>query len=113
MDEMTTLRERLAAVDQSQVLRFYHQLADPQKHRLLRQIQALDLDEIDELAEKHVRHKSAVALPKDIRPVTMYPRRPGPRQERLYADAIERGHQLLRDGKVGAFLVAGGQGTRL
>jgi UDP-N-acetylglucosamine/UDP-N-acetylgalactosamine diphosphorylase len=43
----------------------------------------------------------------------MYPRRPGPGQEKLYADAERRGMDLLRQGKVAAFLVAGGQGTRL
>jgi UDP-N-acetylglucosamine/UDP-N-acetylgalactosamine diphosphorylase len=35
------------------------------------------------------------------------------KQRQLYRDAQKRGEDLLRAGKVGAFLVAGGQGTRL
>jgi UDP-N-acetylglucosamine/UDP-N-acetylgalactosamine diphosphorylase len=114
MDDATaTLRERLTAVDQQQVLRFFDSLNPAGKDKLRKQLLALDLDEIDELAEMHVRHKTPVAIPKDIQPVAMYPRRPHAGQERLYADAIDRGNMLLNQGKVGAFLVAGGQGTRL
>jgi UDP-N-acetylglucosamine/UDP-N-acetylgalactosamine diphosphorylase len=109
----TTLKESLAAIDQQQALRFYDQLDSSGKDNLRRQLLALDLAEIDELAEKHVRHKSPIAIPQDIHPVKAYPRRPGPGQEQLYKDATARGHQLLREGKVAAFLVAGGQGTRL
>src|SRR4051794_31040574 len=113
MDDATTLRERLTAVDQQQVLRFFDSLDAAGKDKLRKQLLALDLDEIDELAEMHVRHKTPVAIPKDIQPVQMFPRRPRAGQERLYADAIDRGNALLKQGKVGAFLVAGGQGTRL
>ena len=111
--DATTLREKLAAVDQQQVLRFHDQLDAAQKDRLRGQLLALDLGEIDELAEKHVRHKAPHPLPKKIEPVKTYPRRPGVGQEKLYADAAARGAELLKQGKIAAFLVAGGQGTRL
>src|SRR2546421_7136211 len=113
MEDTTTLREKLAAVDQQQVLRFFDQLDAAGKDKLRRQLLALDLGEIDELAEKHVRHKLPVAIPTNIQPVQIYPRRPQAGQEKLYADAEARGHELVRAGKVGAFLVAGGQGARL
>ena len=113
MEDTTTLRDRLAAVDQQQVLRFFDQLDPAGKDKLRRQLLALDLGEIDELAEKHVRHKSPVAIPSNIQPVQMFPRRPRPGQEKIYADAKARGNEIVRAGKVGAFLVAGGQGTRL
>src|SRR2546423_12708518 len=76
MEDTTTLREKLAAVDQQQVLRFFDQLDPAGKDKLRRQLLALDLGEIDELAEKHVRHKSPVAIPTNIQPVQIYPRRP-------------------------------------
>jgi UDP-N-acetylglucosamine/UDP-N-acetylgalactosamine diphosphorylase len=113
MDATTTLRETLAAIDQQQVLRFFDLLPDASKEKLRRQLLTLDLGEIDELAELHVRHKSSVPIPKDIQPVKTFPRQPSPGQEKLYADAAARGMELLRNGRVGAFLVAGGQGTRL
>ena len=111
--DATTLRERLTAIDQQQVLRFYDHLDEAGKSKLRGQLLALDLGEIDELAEKHVRHKTPVTIPKDVQPVKMYPRKAAPGQEKLYADATARGYELVRGGKVAAFLVAGGQGTRL
>src|SRR5439155_23502971 len=104
--DTTTLREKLAAIDQDQVLRFFDQLDSAGKDKLRRQLLALDLGEIDELAEKHVRHKSHVAIPQNIRPVQAYPRAPGPGQERLYADPSDRGKDLMRQGKRAAFLAA-------
>ena len=112
--DATTLREKLAAIDQQQVLHFYDQLDEPARQTLRKQLLALDLGEIDELAEKHGRHKSQVAIPTDIQPVRAFPNRPrNDEEKRHYETARQRGEQLLREGKVGAFLVAGGQGTRL
>jgi UDP-N-acetylglucosamine/UDP-N-acetylgalactosamine diphosphorylase len=112
--DATTLREKLAAIDQQQVLHFYDQLDEPNRQQLRKQLLALDLGEIDELAEKHVRHKATVQIPTDIEPVRAFPNRPRSNEEkRQYENARHRGEQMLREGKVGAFLVAGGQGTRL
>ena len=112
--DATTLREKLAAIDQKQVLHFYDQLDEPHRQQLRKQLLALDLGESDELAERHVRHKAPVQIPTNIEPVRAFPNRPGSDEEkRQYETARERGAQLLREGKVGAFLVAGGQGTRL
>ncbi len=107
-------REKLKAIGQHHVLQFLDQLPGEAKKRLLAQIAALDLASISELAESYVRNKPSVTLPKDIQPVKAYPRKPrGDEQKKLYADATARGRELLKAGKVGAFLVAGGQGTRL
>src|SRR5207237_3711210 len=54
-----------------------------------------------------------IALPKDIRPVKVYPNKPTTEVRELYERARTRGMQLVKEGKVAAFLVAGGQGTRL
>ncbi len=111
--EIKQLRDRLRAVGQERVLRFWDELPEDRKAKLKAQLEALDLENIAELAESQVRSKATVALPTDIRPLTPYPRQPGAEHRALYADAERRGIELLRAGKVGAFLVAGGQGTRL
>ncbi|MGA2499989.1 MAG: UDPGP type 1 family protein, partial [Tepidisphaeraceae bacterium] len=77
------------------------------------QLEAIDAALIAQLAEEYVRNKPQFPLPREIQPVKAYPRTAGPGQESLYRQAAERGRQLLKDGKVAAFLVAGGQGTRL
>ena len=107
------IREKLKKIDQSQILAFWDHLDETQRKRLIGQLETLDLDSIAELAETQVRHKPQVPLPDDIQPVQAYPREPDAARRQLYDDAEQRGHELLRQGKVGAFLVAGGQGTRL
>lgn len=111
--ELDKLREKLTSIGQGTLLRFFDRL-DPagQKH-LMRQIDALDLDHIALLVDQQVKNKPHLDLPKDIQPAKAYPRQPGAEYRELYQRAEQRGQELLRQGKVGAFLVAGGQGTRL
>ncbi len=109
-----TLQQKLESIGQQQVLRFYGELDAAGQQRLLAQLEALDLDYIAELAEQQVRQKAVLPLPTDIQPIIPLPRTPQTAdQKTLYAQAQARGNELLRAGKVGAFLVAGGQGTRL
>jgi UDP-N-acetylglucosamine/UDP-N-acetylgalactosamine diphosphorylase len=108
------VRQKLEQTGQTQVLRFYPQLPPPEQQRLLGQLSQLDLDYIAQLAEEQVRQKVALPLPKEIQPITPLPRTPqSAEQAELYVRAQQRGLELLEQGKVGAFLVAGGQGTRL
>lgn len=107
------LRVRLTAIGQEQVLRFWDELDEAGRARLRAQLEALDLETIDELADRYVRDKEPLVLPTGLEPVDAYPRKPGERFRDLYADAARRGRELLREGRVAAFLVAGGQGTRL
>ena len=111
--DFAALRDKLHRAGQSHALRFFDRLSDEGKRKLTSQLQALDLDDIAELAESQVRGKAHLPLPKKIEPVQAYPRTPRADQGDLYQRAERRGHELLRQGKVGAFLVAGGQGTRL
>ena len=111
--DVAAARDKLNQIGQSQVLRFYDELDSAGQEKLLGQIAALDLDAVAELAESHVRRKPDLDLPSDISPVDILPREPGPDRRELYAKAKSRGEQLLTEGKIGAFLVAGGQGTRL
>lgn len=108
------LRGRLSAIGQDQVLRFYDALDAAGKSQLESQLSALDLDALPGLVDGYVKNKPTVDLPSDIKPVKIYPNAAHPGQEKdLYAKAEARGRELLKQGKVAAFLVAGGQGTRL
>src|SRR5215213_624708 len=111
--DLNAHRERLAGVGQEHVLRFADRSDDAGQKRLTGQLDALDLNLIRQLADEYVRNKPSLELPSEIQPVQAYPRVPDPDHRRLYADAKARGLQLMREGKVAAFLVAGGQGTRL
>jgi UDP-N-acetylglucosamine/UDP-N-acetylgalactosamine diphosphorylase len=110
---ITSFADQLKQIDQSGALRFFEQLSAAGKSKLTAQLQALDLPAIGELIRTQVKNKATVALPQSIEPVKAYPREPGAEHRQLYNDAELRGRELLKGGKVGAFLVAGGQGTRL
>ena len=105
--------EKLASIGQPNVLRFFDSLPESGKAVLSNQLAGLDLDAMKQLIETQVKVKAAIPIPKNIAPVKAYPNKPAPDQEKLYADAKARGLELLKQGKVAGFLVAGGQGTRL
>lgn len=111
--DANALRAKLEAIGQGSVLHFFAELDPAGRQRLARQIDALELDHIALLIDQQVKHKPHLELPKDIQPAKAYPRQPGAEYRELYQRAEDRGREMLRQGKVGAFLVAGGQGTRL
>lgn len=98
---------------QEHVLRWWPELDDSQKHQLLAQIEAIPWAELDPVIESHVIRKPDHTIPSDLAPAPVYPVSPGPQQAAEYERARRAGHELISDGKVGAFTVAGGQGTRL
>jgi UDP-N-acetylglucosamine/UDP-N-acetylgalactosamine diphosphorylase len=111
--EINSLRNELRKIGQEHILRFHDSLDAAGKTKLAGHISALDFASIAELAETYVRNKPPVGLPKEIQPVVAYPRVPDETHRGLYVKAEQRGWELLKEGKVAAFLVAGGQGTRL
>jgi UDP-N-acetylglucosamine/UDP-N-acetylgalactosamine diphosphorylase len=111
--DLAQIKKTLAQIGQAHALRFFDKLSEPSKQKLVGQLQALDLDRMKELVQTQVKVKAAIPLPKDIKPANAYPREPRSEHRQLYQDADRRGHELLKAGKVAAFLVAGGQGTRL
>ena len=107
------LQAQLDAHGQGHVLQFWDDLDDAGRAQLADQIAALDLAEIEKLAASHVKQRPEAHIPTDLGPPTVLPRTPDSGREELYAAAEKKGKQLLDDGRVAAFLVAGGQGTRL
>ncbi|MGC4031113.1 MAG: UDPGP type 1 family protein [Tepidisphaeraceae bacterium] len=104
------LKDRLTSIGQTGVLRFYDSLDDAGKTQLDAQLAALDFAALPGLVDGYVKNKPKVDLPTDIKPVQAYPTTG---TDDIYAKAQARGEELLKQGKVAAFLVAGGQGTRL
>jgi UDP-N-acetylglucosamine/UDP-N-acetylgalactosamine diphosphorylase len=106
-------KEQLRAAGQNGVLKFAEQLDAGGRRRLFDQLAGQDIPNLGKLADDYVKNKPHVALPARIDPVTPFPRQPDAARRGLYQDAEKLGRQLLAEGKVAAFLVAGGQGTRL
>ncbi|MFW5682194.1 MAG: UTP--glucose-1-phosphate uridylyltransferase [Phycisphaeraceae bacterium] len=103
----------LQAVGQEHVLTHYEQLDDASRHVLLDQIESVDWPEVTRLIQTHVKQKPTFELPEDLAPAPWYPREPTPELAMKYQLAQQTGERLLREHKVAAFTVAGGQGSRL
>ncbi len=113
MADLQTIRKTVQEHGQQHLMQFYEELAEPQQTALLEQLAAIDWDRIDEYVQKYVLNPSAFETPGEITPPEIIPAQPtGDLAERCAA-ARKRGKALLADGKVAAFVVAGGQGTRL
>jgi UDP-N-acetylglucosamine/UDP-N-acetylgalactosamine diphosphorylase len=108
-----SLRESLDAVGQGHVFAHWEELDEPGRARLLGQLERLDLDALPGLVEQYVTNRPAADLPADLKPPVVLPRTADAGRVEMYQKARTAGRELLDDGKVAAFLVAGGQGTRL
>ncbi|MHC4244896.1 MAG: UTP--glucose-1-phosphate uridylyltransferase, partial [Planctomycetota bacterium] len=99
---------------QSHLLAFWDLLDTAQRQHLLSQIQQLDLAKIDRWVADYVKIPASEAISVDLLPVPFYSLEPSDNeQEQKYTEAVKLGKDLIRQGKVAAFVVAGGQGTRL
>ena len=105
------LRAELAAHDQEHVLAFFEDLTSGEQRGLIEQIEAVDFQLLERLIDEFVTNHTATAVPVDLQPATYYPSDPAGTYDPHTYD--QRGETVLAEGKVAAFTVAGGQGTRL
>jgi UDP-N-acetylglucosamine/UDP-N-acetylgalactosamine diphosphorylase len=99
---------------QEHLLRFWEELNPAQRQALLVQIEELDLAKIDEWVADLIQTKPSVPINKEYSPSPFYPAAAAEAEQKLkYVKAIDLGKKLISTGKVAAFVVAGGQGTRL
>ena len=108
------LRNRLQECGQVHLLRFWDHLDKDQQQDLLAQIQRLDLTRIQQWVADFVREEPPASVRAGLSPCPFYTARPvDASQQRKYARAVKLGRKAIAAGKVAAFVVAGGQGTRL
>jgi UDP-N-acetylglucosamine/UDP-N-acetylgalactosamine diphosphorylase len=106
--------ELLRGHGQEHLLAFYDRLNDQEQQKLLDQIDSLDFSLIPGWVDNYVVNDSPATVPSDFEPAPSYPPIPSsPEQQAEYAQARKLGAELISAGKVAAFVVAGGQGTRL
>lgn len=99
---------------QGHVFRFWNDLDSDQKKALIAQAREIDLNEVAQLTETLIRHPGASTIDMNLlEPAPYIPLERSSGDEVAWAEAKLAGEAALRAGKVGAFTVAGGQGTRL
>lgn len=97
--------EKLEAYGQTHILSHYDSLTEVQKEALLKQIEGTDLSVLEALSDKKHGAKKGTITPL-----------PAMQMEEIEANKesyTNTGLQAIREGKVGAVLLAGGMGTRL
>lgn len=108
------VKKLLKKHNQGQLLAFWGQLNAAQRQNLLAQIEQLDFSRINDWVAGYIEKDAPVSIPTDFAPAQSYSPAPADAgQEQKYAQAGELGKGLISTGKVAAFAVAGGQGTRL
>jgi len=106
-------RALLEPFGQAHLLRWWDELDAARRALLLTEIESVAWSTLGPLIESHVRSKPQVEVPESLSPAPVYPVQPDGRRADEYAEARRLGEELLAAGKVAAFTVAGGQGSRL
>lgn len=111
--EFETILDRFRAAGQEHVFQYWDTLNEDQQKHLLEQAKSIDLGELQELINTHLQGAEEDANFENLEPApyVALPDRGGNASE--WEEAKRIGRSALQDGKVAAFVVAGGQGTRL
>ena len=105
--------DRVIEAGQEHVFRFWEELSEPSRKRLMEQLQNIDFELLEGL--KNLCHESddKDTMGETLEPVEVIQIPETPEQKRKAEEAEAAGQAVIRSGKMAAFVVAGGQGTRL
>ncbi len=112
---MDDLIQKFNQHGQGQVFRFFDQLSKEEQTVLCRQASDVDLEEINELVSSKIKSPAVgnESITDDLAPAAFTPLPRNGGDADLWDQARQVGEEALRAGRVCAFTVAGGQGTRL
>jgi UDP-N-acetylglucosamine/UDP-N-acetylgalactosamine diphosphorylase len=107
------LLQTLEAADQMHLVHHVATLSDAEQAILLAQLAEQDWSRLNDLIASHVCQAPPVHIPESVAPAPFFPAQDSGATIEAYDQARLLGEQLIAQGKVAAFTVAGGQGTRL
>jgi UDP-N-acetylglucosamine/UDP-N-acetylgalactosamine diphosphorylase len=112
--DFAALKERFIKHGQQHVFRFWDDLDAAARSGLISQLQEVDLEEIDNLVATLVKGSGALEMDwNSLEPAPFLPLPEKGGDPARWVSALQLGEEALRAGRVAAFTVAGGQGTRL
>ena len=110
-DKFTRIRDLTARFGQEHLLRFWDALSRPDQEKLAFEIEAVDFALVARLHKDLVVNPKPVSATEILTPMRGQPWESFPMSKRKAIAGI--GLNALKEGRAAAFLVAGGQGTRL
>lgn len=100
--------------NQQHLLNFWDVLDNSGRVKLLNQIEDIEFNSLAQKIDRYIVNPALAVLPKSFSGAPAYPAEPKTdEQKKKYPKAIKLGKELISSCKVAAFIVAGGQGTRL
>ena len=112
---MQQLKQKFEQAGQAHVFKFFDELSAEEQNALVKQLKMIDLQELDRLNQSLVfAENTEIGI--DFGKLTPAPYAPLPRNKEEnpeWAKAKLVGEDAIKAGKLAAFVVAGGQGTRL
>lgn len=112
-EDERTLVETAKRFGQDHVFRWWDELDESERAALLAQIRSIDFARLNRLIDSLLHDQPSPEKYGELEPAEVI-RIPGTVEEKRAAKrAKERGEQLLSEGKVSTFVVAGGQATRM
>ncbi|MBN1782012.1 UDPGP type 1 family protein [bacterium] len=110
-DDFGQIRLQLEQYHQEHVLRWWDRMDSRQQERLMRQLMEIDFPQMQKLSG--LIRQNHGKTPLSMQPAEVIPLPETPDEIRAASQARELGERMIREGRVCAFVVAGGQGTRL
>lgn len=101
------IRQQFDEVGQGHVFTFWDRLGASERNELIADLASVNVAQLPSLARLAASEDHQTHVPDDLMPAEVV------RPEAVTPETIRRGQSLLAEGKVAAFTVAGGQGTRL
>ncbi len=112
---MEILRKKFTEAGQGHVFKYFDDLTSDEKSSLLAQLEQIDLDELKSLNDELLFSKgndTAIDFSK-LTPAEYAPLPSDKTSDAKWQEAKKVGEDAIRAGRLAAFVVAGGQGTRL
>jgi len=100
--------EKVYFYKQEHVFEYWSELSDSEKVILLRELSEIDFDLL-----KKLYNSTEDPLPSEFKPAPYIGKPQNDEERKSFADAERKGIEHIKAGKVAAFIVAGGQGSRL
>lgn len=111
--EDRSIVKRVFQEGQEHIFRWWEELSDSGQQRLFTQLRQVDFDLMQRLKNRHVHHRPSINFRENMDTVDVIPV-PRSSEEREAAELAKHiGEESIRSGKLGIFMVAGGQSTRL
>lgn len=111
--EQQKIIQRVMDAGQEHVLLFWPQLSDDSRQQLLAQIAKIDFQLLQTLNEHFIQNAQGNIVQGKLEPAEFTPIPETPEELEQFQHFRELGERALKSGRVAAFLVAGGQGSRL